>query len=41
MRQPLSTIASIGEMDTAYVIIALIVIAVLWMVFKKIDRKTK
>lgn len=38
MKQLLSIIASIGEMDSAYIIIALIVIAVLWVVFKKTDK---
>lgn len=38
MNNLLSITASIGEMDTAYVVIALVVIAVLWVVIKLINN---
>ena len=31
-------VSTIGEMDTAYVVIAFIAIAVLWIVFKVINQ---
>lgn len=34
-------LSSIGEMDTSYIVIALIVIAVLWIVSKMINNKDK
>ena len=39
MNKTLSIIASIEESDPAYVIIALIAIAILWFVFKKKNNK--
>lgn len=38
MKHLLSIMASIGEMDTAYIVIAFIAIAVLWVVFKLINK---
>lgn len=29
---------SIGEMDTSYIVIAFVVIAVLWLLFKKLSK---
>lgn len=38
MNNLLSITASVGEMDTAYIVIAFVVIAVLWVVFKLINN---
>lgn len=38
MKHLLSITASVGEMDTAYIVIAFVVIAVLWVVFKLINN---
>lgn len=38
MKEVLSLFMSIGEMDTAYVVIAFVVIAVLWLLFKKLSK---
>lgn len=39
MEHFLSIISNIGEMDTAYIIIAFIAIAVLWIVTKMMNKK--
>lgn len=40
MKEVLSLFMSIGEMDTAYVVIALVVIAGLWILFKVIGKSS-
>lgn len=39
MKNLLSITASIGEMDTAYIVIAFIAIIVLWVLFKMLSKK--
>lgn len=39
MKEVLSLFMSIGEMDTAYVVIAFVVIAVLWIISKMVSKK--
>lgn len=38
MKNLLSITASIGEMDTAYIVIAFIAIIVLWVLFKMLSK---
>lgn len=38
---PSLLIATIGEMDTGYIVIAFIVIIVLWIVFKMINKNNQ
>ena len=40
MKEVLSLFMSIGEMDTAYIVIALVVILGLWILFKVIGKKS-
>lgn len=41
MKQLLSVLVSIGEMDTAYVVIAFIAIAILWIIVRMINKNQK
>lgn len=40
MKEILSLFMSIGEMDTAYIVIALVVILGLWILLKVIGKKS-
>ena len=39
MKEVLSLFMSIGEMDTAYIIIAFAVIAILWFLFRMLNNR--